>query len=114
MAVAVERLTAITRAIEWELADAAAEFPTLSELAERHGFRLSMFGSVLNKGRGNDLDLLLSPFGSREQSEVGFLDEFGGKLKGSRLNRSHNVRAFQVEKNGKLYDFVFGGFWRPR
>jgi hypothetical protein len=30
------------------------------------------------------------------------------------LNVGHNVRAFQVEKDGKMYDFVFGGFWSPR
>lgn len=104
----------MTAAIEWTLADAAARFPALSDLAERHGFRLSIFGSVLNEGRGRDVDLLLSPFGSTEQSEVGFLAEFGGVLKSTRLNRAHNVRAYQVEKAGRLYDFVFGGFWSPR
>ena len=115
-AVAAAAVTSTIRAqvIEWTLADAAAEFPALSELAKKHGFRLSMFGSVLNEGRGRDLDLLLSPFGSTGQSEVKFLAEFGGILKGARLNRAHNVRAFQVERADKLYDFVFGGFWRPR
>lgn len=101
-------------ATRWTLVDAAAEFPALSVMAERHGFRLSMFGSVLNEGRGRDLDLLLSPFGSTKQSEVQFLAEFGGVLKSVRLNRSHNVRAFQVERGGKMYDLVFGGFWAPR
>lgn len=100
--------------IEWTFSEAVAEFPSLSELAERHGFRISMFGSVLNEGRGRDLDLLFSPFGSTEQSEVKFLAEFGGILKGIRQNRAHNVRAFQVERDGKLYDFIFGGFWAPR
>ena len=56
-AVAAAAVTSTIRAqvIEWTLADAAAEFPALSELAEKHGFRLSMFGSVLNKGEGDDL-----------------------------------------------------------
>jgi len=98
----------------WTLAEAVAEFPALSELAESCGYRLSMFGSTLLKGEGNDLDLLLSPFGSTPQTEVRFLREFGGVLKSTRLNVAHNVKAFEVEKNGRLYDFVFGGFWRPR
>jgi hypothetical protein len=101
-------------ATRWTLAEAGAEFSALSELAERHGFRLSMFGSVLQKGEGRDLDLLLSPFGSLPQHEVRFLAEFGGVLKASRLSVPHNVRAFEVERNGRLYDFVFGGFWKPR
>jgi len=98
----------------WTLAEAVEEFPVLSELAERHGFRLSMFGSVLIQGEGRDLDLLLSPFGSEKQNEVRFLAEFGGILKGSRLNVAHGIKAFQVERGGRLYDFVFGGFWSPR
>lgn len=98
----------------WTLAEAVAEFPALSELAEQHGFRASMFGSVLIAGGGNDLDLLLSPFGSLPNSEVQFLAKFGGVLKETRFAPSHNVRAFKVEKNGRLYDFVFGGFWKPR
>jgi hypothetical protein len=99
---------------EWTLAAAVEEFAAISELAEQYGFRVSMFGSVLTKGSGKDLDLLFSPFGSTEQKEVQFLSKFGGVLKDSRLNVGHGVRAFQVERNGRLYDFVFGGFWAPR
>ncbi len=101
-------------AIEWTLTAAAEKFAAISELAEEHGFRLSMFGSVVTEGAGRDLDLLLSPFGGTKQSEVQFLARFGGILKGTRMNVAHNVRAFQVERNGRLYDFVFGGFWKPR
>lgn len=98
----------------WTMEQAAAEFPSLSALAEKHGFRISLLGSVLLKGEGRDIDLLFTPFGSTEHNEVRFLAEFGGVLKGTRLNVAHNVRSFQVEKNGRLYDFVFGGFWAPR
>jgi hypothetical protein len=98
----------------WILAEAAEIFPTLSELAEKHGFRISLFGSVLLKGEGRDLDFLFTPFGSTEHSEVRFLREFGGVLKGTRFNAARNVKAFQVERDGKLFDFVFGGFWSPR
>jgi hypothetical protein len=101
-------------ATRWTLAEAMEIVPALSELAEEHGFRLSLFGSVLLKGEGNDLDLLFSPFGSTGHSEVLFIRDFGGVLKGARMNAAHNVRAFQVEKNGKLFDLVFGGFWSPR
>jgi hypothetical protein len=114
MAAAMVSAQAVTAATEWTLAAAVEEFAAISELAEEHGFRLSMFGSVVMKGKGRDLDLLFSPFGSTEHSEVRFLARFGGVLKGTRLNVAHNVRAFQVEKNGRLYDFVFGGFWSPR
>jgi hypothetical protein len=107
-------VSAAAAATEWTLAAAVEEFAAISELAEEHGFRLSMFGSVVTKGAGRDLDLLLSPFGSSEHSEVWFLARFGGILKSTRMNVAHNVRAFQVEKNGRLYDFVFGGFWSPR
>lgn len=86
-------------------------FPALSELAEEHGFRLSMFGGVLLRGKGNDLDLLLSAFMSEQANEVRFLARFGGRLKKARVNEAHNVRSFIVEKGGKLYHFVFGGFW---
>jgi len=106
--------TALTVATRWTLAEAQAVFPALSELAEEHGFRLSMFGSVLIKGEGNDLDLHLVPFGSMEANEVRFLARFGGVLKSSRYNVAHGIRGFQVERGGKLYDFVFGAFWRPR
>lgn len=98
----------------WTLAEAAAAFPALSELAESCGYRMSMLGSVLLKGEGNDLDLLLTPFGSMEHWEVKFLAKFGGVLKTTRFNPAHNVKSFQVEKDGKMYDFVFGGFWTPR
>jgi hypothetical protein len=101
-------------ATRWKAADAFDAFSALSQLAEEFGFRLSMFGSVLNDGEGADLDLLFSPFGDTEQREVQFLARFGGILKGSRINAAHNVKAYQVEKDGRLYDFVFGGFWSPR
>lgn len=98
----------------WTLIEAAAVFPALSEMAEEHGFRMSMLGSVLLKGEGNDLDLLLTPFGSMDQRGVKFLAKFGGILKSTRFNAAKNVKSFQVEKDGKIYDFVFGGFWSPR
>ena len=103
-----------TAGTRWTLADAIAEFPSLSELAEECGFRVSIFGSVVLEGQGNDWDLLFSPFGKTAQHEARFLARFGGILKSTRMNAAHNVRAFQVEKNGRLYDFVFGGFWTPR
>lgn len=88
--------------------------PEIEELAADCGFMVTVFGSTLKNGRGHDLDLLFSPIGSVQQEEVRLLKEFGGVLKGARLNAAHNVRAFQVEKDGKLYDFVFGGFWFRR
>ena len=98
-------------ATEWTAAEAVKVFPALSELAEEHGFRLSMFGGVLLRGKGNDLDLLLTRIESMESSEVRFLARFGGRLKRARVNEAHHVRSFIVEKGGKLYHFVFGGFW---
>lgn len=98
----------------WTVAEAAAAFPAISKLAEQHGFRLSLFGSVLEKGEGKDLDLLLTPFGSTEHHEARFLSEFGGVLKDSRCNVAHNVKGYMVERDGRLYDFIFGAFWRPR
>lgn len=107
-------MAAMTAARRWTLAEAAAEFPALSDLAEEHGFRLSMFGSVLTKGDGEDLDLQLMPFAAITQHEVEFLARFGGVLKDSRVDRRRGFRRFKVERGGQLYDFNFGGHWRPR
>lgn len=103
-----------TTATNWTAGDAIAAFPALSALAEECGYRLSMLGSVLEKGEGRDLDLLLTPFGSLPNREVEFLKRFGGRLMDSRSNAAHNIKGFCVKKDGRLYDFIFGQFWRPR
>jgi hypothetical protein len=103
-----------SRGIRWTLADAGEVFPAISELAEKHGFRLSMFGSVLTKGDGRDLYLLLSPFGSIPNFQARFLNEFGGVLKDYRRNVAHGIGGYLIEKDGRWYDFIFGKFWRPR
>ncbi len=99
---------------KWTLKEAAEVFPALSELAEEHGYRLLMFGSVLNKGEGDDLDLQMAPFKATEQSEVRFLAQFGGVLKDSRIDVRRGFRRFKLLRDGRLYDFNFGGFWKPR
>lgn len=100
--------------LDWTIEEAMVQFPSLSELAERHGYLLLMFGSVLKKGKGRDLDLHLSPFGALAQSEVGFLTEFGGVLKQSTCRPARNRKRFLMQRDGRLYDFNFAGHWAPR
>ena len=33
------------------------------------------------------------------------------QYRGMRYVPGHNVRGFKVEKNGRIYDLTFGGFW---
>lgn len=101
-------------ATEWTLSDAVAEFPKLSQAAENWGYRLSLFGSVLLKGHGRDLDLLATPIGNTEKSHVQFLGHFGGVLKSTSLDQAKNICSVQVEREGRIYHFVFGGFWKMR
>ena len=99
---------------KWRAAEAIEVFGALSALAEQFGFRLSMLGSVFEKGEGKDLDLLLTPFGSIESREAEFLAAFGGRLLDYRCNVERNIKGYMVEKNGRLYDFILGNFWSPR
>jgi hypothetical protein len=103
--------TATRVVIRWDAPLALEQFAALSALAEDCGYRMAMLGSVLKHGSGADLDLLMRPLHGVEQRREAFLVRFGGKLVKKRWNQERGIDGCQVERGGRLYDFIFGEFW---
>lgn len=111
MTVSTPSMGTTAEATEWTLAEAQSQFASLSALAEECGFRMALLGSVLKKGSGRDLDLLMRPLRGKPQRREAFLARFGGTMVKPRWNAGRGIDGCQVELGGKLYDFVFGEFW---
>lgn len=45
----------------WTIAEAQSVIGELTEIASRNGYLIALYGSVLTKGQGRDLDFLLVP-----------------------------------------------------
>lgn len=99
------RATIIRR---WTFADVVERFEPVAQMAERHGLLASLFGSTLERGIGNDLDVLMTPRREKEQDDEGFLAEFGGVEIRRHLHEAKGISSIKIAKNGRYYDFVFG------
>jgi len=100
-------------ALRWSLEDAAAVFPALSELAERHGYRAALMGSVLTRGIGRDLDVAMFRLKGADHHRAAFISEFGGQVIRD-LQTPGGADHAHVLKGERVYDFSFGILWAPR
>jgi hypothetical protein len=108
----------LTAAVEivrkWSFADVVGRFEPLAEMAGRHGLLASLFGSTLERGIGNDLDVLMSPRRDMRPDRDGFLAEFGGVETARTIDESKNIWCIKLSKGGRYYDFAFGTVGKPR
>jgi hypothetical protein len=99
---------AVEKVRKWTFADVVGRFEPIAQMAERHGLLASLFGSTLERGIGNDLDVLMTARREMEPDREGFLAEFGGVEVNSKVNEAKGISCIKLAKDGRYYDFVFG------
>jgi len=94
----------------WTIEDVPACFARVAEIADRHGYIATLFGSTVKEGKGRDLDVMMVSRFGESQDWVHFLAEFGGVLKALYRRRDRSNHSYEIAREGKLYHFVFGRF----
>jgi hypothetical protein len=92
----------------WTVAEVPEHFAPIAALASECGFIASIFGSVVKKGGGRDLDVLMKASIDTPRNERRFIADFGGVVRRERRNAERQILSYEVEKQGRLYHFVFG------
>jgi poly(3-hydroxybutyrate) depolymerase len=92
----------------WLIAEVPEHFGAIATLASECGFVASIFGSVVKEGSGRDMDVLMKASVDTPRNERRFLAGFGGTIQRKRRNTETQILSYEVEKDGRLYHFVFG------
>ena len=101
----------------WNLETGVSFARRIAPIARKHGFAVALYGSVLEKGDGNDLDL----FFVEEDPEIcnvsAFLDEIAALPEVSHplplRDLTNEMTVVIFLRNGEHIDAHFRGFCKP-
>ena len=95
-------------ATRWRIGDIPAAYSAIVALADECGLLPCIFGGVVKRGEGRDLDVLMVGRRGRTGRADLFLERFGGTRIKTVLRPLTGTESYEVERDGRIFNFVFG------